>query len=71
METLNTKQIADINKIVFDQYDGIRSFYQRLAEISIAYSSMYMIIAESSSDNRGSVGDIHLLSELMQVFAKD
>jgi hypothetical protein len=70
MEALSIKQIDDLNEIIFDGYGCISSFYQRLAEISLAYSSMYMIIAENKGDNRGSVNDIHLLGELMQVFAK-
>lgn len=71
METLSTKHIDAINSLVFDEYGCINSFYQRLSEISLAYSSMYMTIAENKGDNRGSVNDIHLLGELMQVFAKD
>jgi hypothetical protein len=71
MEALSTKHIETLNELVFDNYGCISSFYQRLAEISLAYSSMYMTIAENKGDNRGSVNDIHLLGELMRVFTKD
>jgi len=71
METLSTKHIDALNSLVFDEYGCISSFYQRLAELSLAYSSMYMTITENKGDNRGSVNDIHLLCGLMQAFAKD
>ncbi|SHG04260.1 hypothetical protein [Dysgonomonas macrotermitis] len=71
MNTLSTKQIDALNALIFDEYGCISSFYQRLAEISLAYSSMYMAIVEDNGDIRGSVNDLHMLGELMKVFAKD
>jgi len=72
MKTLSQAQIAELNNWISNQYDSTDVFYKCLAEISMAYATMYVTLTEMiASDGARFIGkreDLYVLSELMNIF---
>jgi cyclopropane fatty-acyl-phospholipid synthase-like methyltransferase len=72
MKTLSQTQITELNKWISNQYDNTDLFYKCLAEISMAYATMYVTLTEMNpSDGAQFIGkreDLYVLSELMNIF---
>jgi len=72
MKTLNQAQIVELNNWISNQYNNTDVFYTCLAEISMAYATMYVTLTEmNASDGARFIGkrsDLYVLSELMNIF---
>ena len=67
---LTPEQIKALNNIIDTEHDGVTRFYQRLAEITVAYSRMYLLLDSMGGDPdlTGSPDDLYMLSSLMEIF---